>query len=183
MNANLSLFDWILVVLLVWSTISAFLRGIIVEVCSLIGLVVGIVVAGWYYHEVADALGQLSRDFFVLSSPTWCVLSFLMVAFGVMLVFGLAARAIRRTTQTIGLGFFDRLLGAMFGLIRGCLIGTVLLMAAAAFYPDSIWISNSRLTPYFLDAAHAVSFVVPQGLQQDLLSGITQLKHNAPDWI
>ncbi len=52
-----------------------------------------------------------------------------------------------------------------------------------AFLPHSTQIANSRLIPYFLAGVHAVSFVVPAGLQQQLLNGIAELKHNAPDWI
>jgi membrane protein required for colicin V production len=57
------------------------------------------------------------------------------------------------------------------------------MVAAAAFLPQTTWISNSRLAPYFLAGAHAVSFVVPHDLQQLILDGATRLKHNAPDWI
>ena len=67
-----------------------------------------------------------------------------------MLLSLLAGKLIRRTAHTIGLGFFDRLLGALFGLARGCLLGVAILTAATAFLPHSTRIANSRLTPYFL---------------------------------
>ena len=57
------------------------------------------------------------------------------------------------------------------------------MMAAAAFLPPAPWIANSHLAPYFLAGAHAVSFVVPHDLQQLILDGAKELKHNAPDWI
>jgi len=58
-----------------------------------------------------------------------------------------------------------------------------ILIAMAAFVPQSSWTQNSRLSPYFLAGVHAVSFVVPHDLQQLILNGAAQLKHNAPDWI
>ena len=100
-----------------------------------------------------------------------------------MLAGGLMGRLLSRTVQAVGLGFFDRLLGAVFGFARGCLMGVAILVAAAAFFPKTAWISNSRLTPYFLAGAHAVSFVVPHDLHQQILNGAQELKHNAPDWI
>jgi membrane protein required for colicin V production len=181
--ANLNLFDWLLIAILAWSTITAFLRGIVLEIFSLLGLVAGILVASWNYQRLAVPLCHLLDHLFTVSSSTCNILSFLVIVIGIMLLTRLAARLIRRTAQTIGLGFFDRLLGAVFGFVRGCLIGVSLLMAVAAFLPHSVWISNSRLTPYFLAGVHEVSFVVPQGLQQQLLNGIAELKHNAPDWI
>jgi membrane protein required for colicin V production len=111
------------------------------------------------------------------------VTAFLLIAIGIMILSALIGRTLHRTADAIGLGFFDRLLGAGFGFARGCLLGVAILMAVAAFLPKNGWIENSHLAPYFLAGAHAVSFVVPHDLQQLILDGAAQLKHNAPDWI
>jgi membrane protein required for colicin V production len=181
--SSLNAFDWLLIAILAYSTVTAFLRGIVLELFSLAGLVAGIFIASWEYQRLAGPLATLLNHVVHVSDPTCNILSFLVIVLGVMLLAGLAARLIRSTAHTIGLGFFDRLLGALFGLARGCLVGVSLMMAAAAFLPKTEWIANSRLAPYFLAGVHAVSFVVPHGLQQQLLNGIAQLKHNAPDWI
>ena len=179
----MNLFDWALLVILAYSTIAAFLRGILLELFSLGGLIAGIFLASWNYGILAAFLGKVISPLVHLAPSTFNIISFLLIAIGVMIVCGIAGNMLRRTAHTIGLGFFDRLLGAFFGLARGCLIGIALFMSAAAFLPQSALISNSRLAPYFLAGVHAVSFVVPQDLQQQLLNGIAQLKHNAPDWI
>ncbi len=111
------------------------------------------------------------------------IAAFLLIVSVVMVLSTLVGRALNRTIHAIGLGFFDRFLGAVFGFARGCLFGVAILMAIAAFLPHSEWIANSRLSSYFLAGAHAVSFVVPHDLQQQILNGAQQLKHNAPDWI
>jgi membrane protein required for colicin V production len=186
MNLNLQSlnpFDWLLIAILAYSTISAFLTGIVVELFSLGGLIAGIFLASWHYQRFAPALQQLLHPLFKPSASTCNILAFLTIALGIMVVAAIAARSLRGAARTVGLGFFDRLFGALFGLVRGCILGVSLLMAAAAFLPQSTWIANSRLTPYFLAGVHAVSFVVPQGLQQQLQNGIAQLKHTAPDWI
>jgi membrane protein required for colicin V production len=100
-----------------------------------------------------------------------------------MVLSALLGKALNRTAHAIGLGFFDRLLGAAFGFARGCLLGVAILVAVVAFLPRSQWIANSQLTPYFLAGAHAVSFVVPHDLRQQILDGAEMLKHDAPDWI
>jgi len=174
----MNLFDCLLVAILAYSTIIAFVRGIILELFSLGGLVVGIVVASWNYNHVALVLGHL-----ITTPATAQIVAFLLIIIGVMVVSTLLGKALNRTAHAIGLGFFDRLLGALFGFARGCLFGVAFLMAIAAFLPHSAWIANSRLSSYFLAGAHAVSFVVPHDLQQQILNGAQQLKHNAPDWI
>jgi membrane protein required for colicin V production len=180
---SLNLFDLLLLVILLWSTINAFLRGIVLELFSIGGLIAGILLASWNYQHLASLLTPLLNHIFDISLAAGNVLAFMIIAIGVMLLALIAGRLIRRTAHTIGLGIVDRLLGALFGFARGCLLGIAILTASTAFLPHSTQIANSRLTPYFLAGVHAVSFVVPAGLQQQLLNGIAQLKHSAPDWI
>jgi membrane protein required for colicin V production len=174
----MNLFDWLLIVILAYSTIMAFVRGIILELFSLGGLIAGILIASWNYTHVAAFLSRL-----ITTPATAQIVAFLLIIVGVMVLSTLLGKALNRTAHAIGLGFFDRVLGAVFGFARGCLFGVAILMAIAAFRPHSAWIENSRLSPYFLAGVHAVSFVVPHGLQQQIWNGVEQLKHNAPDWI
>lgn len=174
----MSFFDWFLIAVLAYSTILAFMRGILLELFALGGLVAGILLACWNYAHLALLLSNL------ISTPTTAqIVAFALILAAVMILSALLGKALHHTADAIGLGFFDRLLGAVFGFFRGCLLGIALLMAATAFLPQSAWISNSRLSPYFLAGVHAVSFVVPHDLQQQILNGAAQLKHNAPDWI
>ena len=174
----MNLFDWFLVAILAYSTVVAFVRGILLELFSLGGLVAGILLAAWNYPALAALLSRI-----ITTAATADVVAFLLIAVGVMIVAALVGRTLHRTVDAIGLGFFDRLLGAGFGFARGCLLGVAILMAATAFLPKTDWIENSHLAPYFLAGVHAVSFVVPHDLQQLILDGVAQLKHNAPDWI
>ncbi len=174
----MNLFDWFLVAVLGYSTILAFVRGLLLELFSLGGLIAGILLASWNYHSAAPLLSRL-----ITTPATANIVAFLLIAIGVMVLCAIVGKLLHRTADAIGLGFFNRLLGAVFGFARGCLIGVAIMMAAAAFLPQTPWISNSQLAPYFLAGAHAVSFVVPHDLQQLILDGARQLKHNAPDWI
>ena len=174
----MNLFDWFLIAVLAYSTIMAFVRGIILELFSLGGLIAGILIASWNYGRLA-----LYLEHFITSPSTAEIISFLLLVIGVMVLSALLGKALNRTAHAIGLGFFDRILGAVFGFARGCLLGVAILMAIAAFLPHSTWIENSQLSSYFLAGAHAVSFVVPYDLQHRILDGAEQLKHNAPYWI
>jgi membrane protein required for colicin V production len=174
----MNLFDCLLIAILAYSTIVAFMRGIILELFSLGGLIAGILIASWNYPHLAVYL-----EHFITTPATAEILSFLLLAIGVMVLSALLGKALNHTAHAIGLGFFDRILGAVFGFGRGCLLGVAILMAIAAFIPHSTWIENSQLSSYFLAGAHAVSFVVPYDLQHRILDGAEQLKHNAPYWI
>lgn len=174
----MTLFDWILVAIITYSTILAFARGFLREAFALGGLIAGVLLAAWNYGRVATWLGRL-----IATPATAQIVAFVLILVAVAILATLLGKALHSTAQAIGLGFFDRLLGAAFGFVRGCLIGVVVLLAAAAFLPQSDWAANSQLSFYFLEGAHAVSFVVPHDLRQQILNGAAQLKHKAPDWI
>jgi membrane protein required for colicin V production len=170
--------DWLLIVILAVSMVQAFFRGLVLELFSLAGIICGIVLAAWNYSRLAEKLSSV-----ISTSAVASVVAFLVIAIGVMIVAAILGRMIHASAHAIGLGFFDRLGGAGFGLIRGSLLGVALLMAITAFLPSSSWLKNSHLAPYFLAGSHAISFVVPHDLEQLILAGGSELKHNADDWI
>ena len=175
---SLNPLDWLLVVLVVYSTVRAMLRGFFREAFALGGLVAGFLLACWNYQMLGAYLGGL------LSSPTIAQLvAFLLILFGVMLLATLAGSLLRRSASAIGLGFADRLGGGAFGLIRGLLLGVSLLLALAVFLPAAAWLKTSVTAPYFLRANHALSFVMPHDLEHRLLSALDALKHKGQGWI
>ena len=176
--ASFTAFDWLLTIILAWSTLLALVRGLLRELCSLAGLIVGLLLGSWYYGPVAVWL-----EHWLPSAATANITAFLLIAVGVGVMAGVLGRLFRRTASTIGLGFLDRLAGGIFGFARGCLLGTVVVLAIAAFTPSFPALRASRLAPYFLDAAHGISFIVPHDLQAQIAGGVTALKHIPPHWI
>jgi membrane protein required for colicin V production len=168
--------DWFLIVILVVSTLMAFMKGIIRSLLSFVGLIVALLVASWEYLRFARYLSRWILKFQVAE-----VVAFLAILVGISLVFSLVAALLRRGASLIGLGFLDRLLGAGFGVLRGCLIGVALMMAVAAFFPKSSWVEDSELAPYFLEGAHAVSFVVPEHFEQQIADGATHLMQQSSE--
>jgi membrane protein required for colicin V production len=170
--------DWLLAILLVYSVVRAAMRGFFQETFALGGLMLGFLLACWFYRLLAIQLKGLITSLQIAE-----LAAFLLILAGTMIVASLLGRILRHTASAIGLGFVDRLLGAVFGLLRGALLGVALLLALTAFLPRSPWVENSHLAPYFLRAAHAVSFVMPSDLKIRLLDGLHHLKHTTPDWI
>jgi membrane protein required for colicin V production len=170
--------DWLLAILLTYSVVRAVMRGFFQEAFALGGLILGFLFACWFYRPLAVDLKGL------INSPQIAQLAaFLLILAGIMIVASLLGKLLRHTASAIGLGFADRLLGALFGLLRGALLGVALLLAVTAFLPSAPWVENSLLAPYFLRAAHAVSFVMPSDLKLRLLDALHHIKHTTPDWI
>jgi membrane protein required for colicin V production len=170
--------DWLLAAILAFSIVKAFLQGFFREAFSLAGLIIGLFLACWVYRDLSVHLSGL------ITSPQIAQLAaFLLVLIVTAIVFSLIGKLLHKTVSAIGLGIVDRLGGALFGAVRGCLIGLAILMACTAFLPTSPWIRESIFAPYFLRGAHAVSFVLPQDFKDKLLDGIDRIKHSTPDWI
>jgi len=132
-------------------------------------------VAMWNYVEVGAWIQT-----WVTSLATAEVLAFLAILLAVWFLFAIAGAFVRRAVRAVGLGFADRILGAAFGVARGVLLGIAAMMALAAFAPDSEWMRESVLAPYFFQGAHAVSFVLPQHFEAQMSDGARHLfKKNA----
>ncbi len=170
--------DWLIAALLVYSAVRAALHGFFREAFTLAGLVIGFPLACWYYRDGAHALGGL------FTAPTIALLAaFFLILTAVTLTASLLGRLFRRGARTVGLGFADRLGGALFGFLRGAGIAVALLMALTAFLPAAPWVQSSQIAPYLLRAAHAVSFGMPSDLRLRLWDGLQHLNHSSADWI
>lgn len=174
--ASFSAFDWFLVALTAISILTAFRRGLIKVLFSLAGLVAGILVASWTFTSFASLLSRTIEGRLVSE-----IAAFLLIFVAVNLVFFLIGAVLKQTVDVVGLGFIDRTLGAVFGLVRGALMGVVILMSVAAFLPDSPWVRHSQLAPYFLAGTHAVSFVVPEFFRQQIIAGTSLLLTEPPN--
>lgn len=172
------LFDWLIVVVLLVSVLSAAKNGFFLEVFSLAGVIIGLVLASWNYQRLLPWLTH-----WIHSLAAAEALSFLLIALGVMLLAGLLGRVIRWSVHSIGLGWADRLLGAIFGVIKGFVLVTIAVIVIAAFFPKASWLQNSRLAPCFLSAAHSVSITAPHGLEQRIRKGVGSLQRSEPEWL
>jgi membrane protein required for colicin V production len=172
------LIDWLIFIILLISVLSAAKNGFFLEVFSLAGVIVGFVLASWNYQKL---LPWISR--WVHSFPIAEALSFLLIALGVMLLAGLLGRVIRWSVHSIGLGWADRFLGALFGFGKGFIMITIAVLVIAAFFPKAPWFRNSRLAPCFLTAAHRASVVTPGGLEQRIREGVGILRSSEPEWL
>jgi membrane protein required for colicin V production len=172
------LIDWLIVIVLLVSVLSAAKNGFFLEVFSLAGVLIGFVLASWNYQRLLPWLMH-----WVHSLPAAGALSFLLIALGVMLLAGILGRVVRWSVHSIGLGWADRFLGAIFGCVKGFVLVTVAVFVIAAFFPNATWFQKSRLAPYFLTAAHRASAVAPDDLEQRIHDGVVTLRKSEPHWL
>ncbi|MGD0367090.1 MAG: CvpA family protein [Acidobacteriaceae bacterium] len=174
----MAIVDWVILIVLILSVVSAAKAGLILEVFSLAGLVLGLLVAAWDYQKLTPWMGQW------IHSPSMNqALSFIVMALGVMIAAGIAGRIVRWSVKSVGLGWADRMAGAAFGLVKGCALVTIAVMVIAAFWPSATWFRQSRFAPGFLAMARQAADVAPAELGDRIRSGVIVLRKAQPEWL
>jgi membrane protein required for colicin V production len=153
-------FDWLLIVLLLWSAFGGFLRGFIRSIMGLIGLIGGCFLASDYNIPVGRFL---SRWFNPFSSAR--IAAFVLIAFVVWILFTVVGGQLKRKLKKWGLGMPDRIAGAGFGMARGLILCFGVMLALSAGNPETNPMKGSVLAPYFLEAGREVSFLIPPDMQ------------------
>lgn len=174
----MTIVDWVIAIVLVVSIVSAAKDGLIVEVFSLAGLILGLLLASWDYQKLTPWFGS-----WIHSAALVEVLSFVAIVVATLIVAAVAGRMVRWSVQSIGLGWADRLAGAAFGLVKGCVVVTIAVMVTAAFWPKATWLRQSRFAPEFLSMARWAAVVTPADLGDRIRSGVVVLRKAEPDWL
>lgn len=162
--------DWIIIAVLVLSTVAAISQGFFLEVFSLAGVVVGFLLAAWDYRVLSMRLSFIN--------PPWVadITAFLIIFLVIVILAGTVGRITSWGMKQAGLRAFDRALGGAFGLLRGALVVTVIVMVTTAFAPQSQWLEKSDLAPYFLVVGRAASWLTPSEVRHRVHDGVELLR-------
>jgi len=125
----MNLLDFLILIPVVWGCIRGFSKGLIIELATLIGMIVGIL-AAWYFS--ADLTAWL-KDYFSFGPTVTRMISYALIFLAVMLVFWIIGKIITKVVDLVMLGWLNKLLGAVFGLLKGVIVAALLLMIIVFF--------------------------------------------------
>ncbi len=164
--------DWLIVAVILLSVVLAALQGFLYEVFSLAGVVIGYMVAAWGYKAVAAWYAPY------VSAP-WVagMAGFLTIFVAIVILAGICGRVARSVVKEVGLRWFDRVLGAIFGLVRGVLLVMVFVLAVASFAPGSALLARSSMAPYLLVVARAAVWLAPSQVRQQFRAGADAVRN------
>lgn len=150
--------DFVIIAAVAWLTFSAFWAGIIREIVTIVGIALGIVLAGFFYEDLADDVRMLID---VDNAPP--IIAFLLIFGACALAGQLTAMLLKQTASILMLGTFDHLFGAAFGLFKGIVVVEVFLIIFVTFpalgLKDAI--DGSLFGPLFLDGMPFLLKVLP----------------------
>ncbi len=118
-------FDYGVLIIIGLSIIFSVMRGMVREVLAILGWVAAFYVGRTYTDQV---LPMMPID--IPSESLRVLAAFLVLFLATLLLASLLGIALSAIIRKVGLGWFNRLLGAMFGVIRGLLVVCVLVFLA-----------------------------------------------------
>ncbi len=160
----MTIFDYLVLLILACSVLISTLRGIVKEVVSLAGWIVALYVANAYAEQLAHMLPE------VLTSETGrLIIAFVVLFIATRLLVALLGRAIQELVKATGLSLMDRMLGCVFGVARGLIIVliVVLLCGTTTIVQQPFW-TEAKLSGRAVEAAEAVKPYLPEKFSEHI---------------
>ena len=161
-----SAIDFVFGAIILLSTGLAIHKGLVRELVSLGALVLGFILAVFNYARIGAWFADLTSSRSIAD-----FLGFMLIFVGCLALGGLAAFAAKRFVKMASLDWADRALGGVFGLLRGCALASIIVLALVAFPVREHWLARSRLSPYLLGMARAAVLVVPGDMKAKFYEG------------
>lgn len=116
--------DIVIGIILLVGAVSGFMKGLFVEVTTLVGLVLGIYGAIHFSYFLSD---------FLKSSVSWDESMIQLVSFAgtfliILIALILLGKTMTKVAESLALGFFNKIVGAVFGFLKYALILSIVLL-------------------------------------------------------
>ncbi|MCF6358676.1 MAG: CvpA family protein [Draconibacterium sp.] len=116
--------DIVLGILLILAAISGFRKGLIVELASLAALILGI----WGAIEFSYITSEFLVEHFDWKWDHLNTVSFIITFIVIVILVNIVAKTVTKLVETIMLGFVNKLAGLVFGLLKGAIILSIVLV-------------------------------------------------------
>ena len=153
-------FDFAVIALLLVSLLFGLWRGLVYEVLSLIGWPVAFLLSRLFAGDVAPMMPGAQETMRV-------TLAYAVVFVAALIVWGALAWLLSRLVKAVGLGWLDRVLGGLFGVLRGGLVILVLVwLAGMTSVPEQTFWRAAQTSKTAEDVALLTKVWLPDNIAQ-----------------
>ena len=136
----MEIIDIIIAILLVIGLISGLRDGLVKQVAALVGLIAGLLIGKALYVPVGDWL----MNALSLSDKVAYLTAFILILIIVPLLFSLVGWLVSKILHAICLGWLNRLLGGLIGVIKFAIFAGVIITAIELFDRTDTLISEEK---------------------------------------
>jgi membrane protein required for colicin V production len=153
----MTIFDYVVLAAMALSVLLGAWRGVVNELLALVAWVAAFLVARIEAPQATHWLaGQIAEPGLRLAA------AFIIIFVGVLILFAIARMLLSRLLSAVGLGTLDRLLGAVFGVLRGLAVVLAgVMLAGMTSMPRERWWQTAVLAPPLETAALAAKPWLP----------------------
>ncbi len=140
----MNVLDIIFAVLLVLGLIRGLMVGLVRQVASVAGLVVGGYAAYFYYPEISSFLAG-----WIQKTTYRDVVAYILIFISVYFIIMMVARLVQFLMKVSMTGWLNRLLGMALGFLKAAIVCAIVLIVIDLFLPSQVaFVENSLLAPY-----------------------------------
>lgn len=158
-------FDFVVIGILLLSSLFGLWRGLVHELMALLG---------WPFALVLCRLlaGHLAPLLPLKEEGARIVAAYVLVFIAALIVWSILTRLLARLLKVVGSGWSDKVLGGLFGVVRGALILLALgwLVGLTNYYQRPFW-RDALTTPALESAALLTKAWLPDGVAQRIHYG------------
>ncbi|MDH4234933.1 MAG: CvpA family protein [Gallionella sp.] len=153
-------FDFAVMAILLGSLLLGLWRGFIHEVLSLLGWPLAFILSNMFADGIARLM-PVSQEMLRLT------VVYVLVFITVLIVWSVLVRLLTRLLKAIGSGWADRLLGGLFGVLRGGLVVLVLVwLAGMTAIPEQLFWRDAQMSKTAEDVALLAKTWLPENIAQ-----------------
>lgn len=165
--------DFVLAAIIAISVGSGIAKGFFRLAIGLAATVLSILLASWFYGLAAGLYSPYVKQETFANFLGFVTVLLLVQGAGLLL-----AKVLALMTKKAGLGWADRALGGVFGLVRAILVSSVLVMVLTAFSwnPPPASVAESKLAPYVMEGAQILVYLTPREVRDGFHENYRKLK-------
>jgi membrane protein required for colicin V production len=157
--------DYFVLVVAGVSLILGLARGLVKSLMSVASAVAGLVAAAYLYPYAGHVAGWF------ISNPAADFVGFVGIFLLVLIAGAFVSRSLRGAIKRARLGWADRVLGGVFGLVTAWLICSVVYLALTAFPIRIDAVERAAFSPVLLEGTRAISYITSTGMRMLFRSG------------
>ena len=163
MSGALNILDLLFIMVFFFSVLFGIIRGLVRELLSMCFLIAALIIAFIYYQDLGFLLSGLIKKRNMADLAGFLLLLLLVAGVG-----SLISRLLGKYLVIGPLKGLDRMLGAVFGLLRATLLAGIVIYSFLAFPLNDELLRQSQLVPYLIRGMVTGMKILPPTIREKL---------------